>query len=74
VQFCGTITVKWGFSGKKSGSLEELLWKILDSRTKFLGAIMTLDLSSPAESHITFFQNNTRTIHILQIEMVTQYA
>jgi hypothetical protein len=49
-----TVTVKWGFSGKKSGSLEELLWKILDSRRKFLGAVMTLDLSSPAESHITF--------------------
>jgi len=54
VQFCGTVTVKGGFSGKKSGSLEEMLWKILDSRRKFLGAIMTPDLSSPAESHITF--------------------
>jgi hypothetical protein len=54
VQFCGTITVKWGFSGKKSESLEELLWKIPDSRRIFLGAIMTPDLSNPAESHITF--------------------
>jgi hypothetical protein len=54
VQFCSTITVKGGFSGKKSGSLEEMLWKILDSRRKLMGAIMIPDLSSPAESHITF--------------------
>jgi hypothetical protein len=54
VEFCGTSTVQRGFSGKKSGSREELLWKMLDSRRKFLGAIKTPHLSSPAESHIMF--------------------